>query len=148
MPDVIKSLPFEEMATKPPLTGRIRITDEMQQTLALLSGWDGASRRLLKVSQSGALYVCSPRVKGIINQQGDGDADDIQLPDIPTSEVLIRAKPTNAGRIWVNFSAAAADNVGYPLDSGEHVILSVNNLHSLYLHYTKNNDWAIVVYTK
>lgn len=148
MPDIIKSLPFEELATKPPLTGRVRISDDMQQTLTLLSGWDGASRRLLKVSQSGALYVCSPRVKGIINQQGDGDADDIQLPDIPTSEVLIRAKPTNTGRIWVNFSAAAAVDIGYPLDSGEHVILSVNNLHSLHLHYTKNDDWAIVIYTK
>lgn len=148
MPEILKSLPFDDLPTKPPLDPRPRVSDDMQQTIALLTGWDGATRRLVGVSPTGALHVTSSRVKGILNQQGDGDAYDCQLADIVTSEVLIRAKPTNSGRIWVNTYAAAAVDVGYPLDAGEWVVISVNNLHSLHLHFTKDDNWAIVVYTK
>ncbi|GAI67814.1 unnamed protein product [marine sediment metagenome] len=62
--------------------------------------------------------------------------------------MLIRAKPTNGGRIWVNVGAAAADNVGYLLDSGEPIVLSVNNLHSLQFFSDNDDDWVIIVYTK
>jgi len=148
MPEVLKSLPFDDLPTKPPLTGRLRISDDLQQTLALLSGWDGATRRLVGVSPSGVVYVASPRIKGIINKKGVGDAYDCQLDDISTTEVMIRAKPTNSGRIWVNVSAAAAVDTGYPLDSGEWVVFSINNLHNIHLHFTKGDDYAIVIYTK
>jgi len=61
---------------------------------------------------------------------------------------LIKAKPTNTGTIWINIGAAAADNVGYPLDAGQYIIFSVNNLHSIHYYFSKQDDWGIVVYTK
>ena len=148
MPDILRPLPFLDLETKPPLTGRVRITDEMQQTLALLSGWDGASRRLLNVSPSGVLHVCSSTIKGILNEQALAAVTDYQLPDIKTSEVLIRAKPTNSGRIWVNLDVDAGDNIGYPLDSGEWINFSVDNLHRIHWYSTVISEWMIVLYTK
>jgi len=99
-------------------------------------------------SPTGVLHVASAPVKGIINKQFPTGVDNYNPPDIKTSEVLIRAKPTNGGRIWVNVGAAAADNVGYLLDSGEPIVLSVNNLHSLQFFSDNDDDWVIIVYTK
>jgi len=148
MPEIIKSLTFEDLPTRPPLVGRPRISDDIQQTAALLCGWDGATRRLVRVSPTGALYTASHRVKGILNIQADGDADDYQGGDVSTTEVMIRAKTTNTGTVWVNVHSAGAVDTGYPLLSSEWVRWSINNLHSLHLHFTKGDDWVIVVYTK
>lgn len=148
MLEVLIPLTFDDLPTKPPFTGRPRVSEDLQQTIALLVGWDGATRRLVGVSPSGVVYVASPKVKGIINELSTGDGDTYQGADIPTSEVLIRAKPTNSGRIWVNTYAAAAVDTGYPLDSGEIVNFSINNLHSLHLYFTKDTDRAIIIYTK
>ena len=147
MPEVLIPLTFDDLPIKPPLVGRPRISEDMQQTVALLVGWDETTRRLIRVSPTGVLYVASPRVKGIINELSTGDGDTYQGGDIKTSEVMIRAKPTNSGRVWINVGAAANDNVGYPLDSGEWVSFSINNLHTLYLYFTKAADYAIIVYT-
>ncbi|GAH35528.1 unnamed protein product [marine sediment metagenome] len=148
MPDILIPLTFEDLPVKPPLAGRPRISDDIQQTAALLVGWDKTTRRLIFVNPSGVLHNASPPVKGIINQQADGDADTYNGGDISTSEVMIRAKPTNTGRIWVNVGDVAAVDTGYPLDTGEWVRFSINNLHSLHLYFTKDDDWAIILYTK
>ncbi|GAH49927.1 unnamed protein product, partial [marine sediment metagenome] len=140
-------LTFEDLPTKPPLVGRPRITDEIQQAIALLVGWDETTRRILRCSPSGILYIGSPRVKAIINFQADGDGDDYQGNDIKTSEVLIKAKTDNEGDIWVNVGVAAAVDTGYPLDAGEWVNFSINNLHTLHLHFTKDDDWVNIIYS-
>lgn len=147
MPEILKPLTFEDLPTKPPLVGRPRITEEIQQAISLLVGWDETTRRLLRCSPSGVLYYASPRVKGIINFQADGDSDDYQGSDIKTSEVLIKAKHDNEGDIWINVGAAAALDTGYPLDAGEWVSFSINNLHTLHLHLTKDDDWVSIIYT-
>jgi len=147
MAEILKNLTFEDLPTKPPLTGRPRISDDLQQTVALLVGWDGVTRRIIRCSPTGALYVTSPKVKGIINFQADGDSDDWQGDAIKTSEVLIKAKTGNTGNLWVNVGAAAAVNTGFQLLSGEYVNFSINNLHTLYLHFTKDDDWVNIIYT-
>lgn len=148
MREILKPLTFDDLPTKPPLTGRPKITEDIQQTAALLVGFDKVTRRLVFVNPQGVLHSISPPVDGIINKQFPSGTDNYQPVDIKTSEVLIRAKPTNTGRIWVNVGAAAADNTGYPLDSGEPVTLSVNNLRDLQFFSDTDDDWIIIVYTK
>ena len=148
MSEILIPLTFEDLPTKPPLVGRPRISEDLQQTVALLVGWDGATRRLVGVSPSGVLYVTSPRVKGIANVLADQASYTWQGGDIPISEVLVRSHPDNSGRVWVNVGAAAAANTGYPLDSGEWVNFAINNLHTLHLFIASDTEKAIVIYTK
>lgn len=148
MPEVEIPLTFDDLPVKPPLTARPRISEDLQQTVALLVGWDKSTRRLVSVSPTGVLHVASAPVKGIVNLLSVGDGTTQQGDDIKTSEVLIRAKPTNTGRVWINVGKAAAVDVGYPLDSGEPVIFSVNNLHSLHFYFTKAADKCSIVYTR
>ncbi|GAI75627.1 unnamed protein product [marine sediment metagenome] len=148
MPEIINPLTFDDLPVKPPLVGRPLISEDLQQTVALLVGWDKATRRLVSVSPSGVLHIAQSPVKGIINALAASNGFTGQGDNISTSEVLIKAKPTNTGTIWINISAAAANNVGYPLDAGEYVVFSVNNLHSVNYYFTTKDDWGIVVYTK
>lgn len=148
MPEILIPLTFDDLPVKPSLVGRPRISEDLQQTVALLVGWDKSTRRLVSVSPTGVLHVASAPVKGIINKQFPSGTDNYNPADIKTSEVLIRAKPTNSGRIWVNIGAVAAADTGYPLDFGELIVLSVNNLHSLQFFSDTDDDWVIIVYTK
>ena len=148
MLEILKTLTFDDLPTKPPITGRPKVSEDIQQTIALLSAWDGATRRLVRVSPSGVIRTGSARVKGLYNIVADQDAYTISCPDCPTSEVMIRAFPDNTGRVFVNIGAAAALNVGYPLFTGEWVNLSVNNINSLQLYIEKNTDKVAVIYTE
>jgi len=148
MPEIIKPLTFDDLPIKPPLIGRPKISDDLQQTAALLVGWDKATRRLVSVSPTGVLHIAQSPVKGIINAQAAADGITGQGDDISTSEVMVKAKPSNVGTFWINIGAAAGDNVGFPLDAGEHFVFSVNNLHSVHYYFSTKDDWGIVVYTK
>jgi hypothetical protein len=120
----------------------------MQQTIALLSGWDGMTRRLVKMSPSGAVYTCSPPVKGITNLLADQDLYNWQGTNIETSEVIVKADSGNSGNVWVNIDAAGVADTGFPLDAGEWVKLSINNLQSLHVHIVTDTEKAVVVYTR
>jgi len=148
MPEILKSLTFDDLPTKPPLVGRPRISDDLQQSVALLVGWDGATRRLVSVSPSGILHIASSPIKAILNVLANQDAYTYQGGDILTSEVLIKANPDNVGRIWVNAGIAAAVDTGHPLDGGEWVCFSVNNLRSLHLFIALDTEKASIIYTK
>ncbi len=148
MGEILIPFTFEDMPVRPPLTGRPRISDDLQQTLACLVGWDKTTRRLVFVNPQGVLHSTSPPVKGIINQQSTGIGSVKQFTDITTTEVMLRAKPSNGGRIWVNVGIAAADNTGYPLDGGEWVNFSINNLINLHLYFAQADDYAIIIYTR
>jgi len=146
--EILKSLTFDDLPTKPEISGRPKLSEDLQQTLALLSGWDGATRRLVGVSSTGVLYTASSRVKGIINIGGGGAGYNWQGSDIQTSEVLVKANPNNTGEVWVNVSAVSGVDTGYPLDAGDYVVFSINNLHSLHVHIVTAAEKAIVIYTK
>ena len=148
MREILKPLTFDDLLTKPPLAGRPRMSEELQQTVALLVGWDNTTRRLVRVSPTGVLYVTSPRVKGITNVLANQASYTWQGEDIPISEVLVRSHPDNSGRVWINVGAAAAVDTGYPLDAGEWVNFAINNLHTLHLFIALNTEKAIIIYTK
>lgn len=148
MAEILIPLTFEDLPVKPPITGRPRISEDIQQTAALLVGWDKSTRRLVAVNPQGILHTAQAMAKGTIRFQATGDFDTWQGSDIKTSEVLIKAKEDNVGIINLNIGAAAELAVGYPLDSGEWVTISVNNLNSIHLHFRKDNDWVYMFYTK
>lgn len=148
MPEIIKPLTFDDLPVRPPFVGRPKISDDIQQTAALLVGWDKVTRRLVSVSPTGVLHVAQPVVKGITNLLSNDYSYNWNGGDISTSEVMIKANPDNVSRIWVNVGVAAAPNIGHPLDAGESVVLSINNLHSLHVHIVNTGERASVVYTK
>jgi len=148
MLEIIKTLTFDDLPTRPPITGRPKLSDDIQQTIALLSGWDGATRRLLRVSPTGALRVCSAKAKGVYNITAGSDDLKVSCIDCPVSEIMIRAFPDNIGKVFVNVNAEADENVGYPIFTGEWVSISVNNLSSLQLWFEKQDDKIAGIYTE
>lgn len=148
MPEIIKSLTFKDLPTRPPLAGRPKISDDIQQTAALLVGWDGSTRRLIRVSPSGVLYVAEPIVLPIINKQATADGYTYVGDNLDITEVLVKAKPSNVGRIWANVYTTGAVDTGYPLDCGDWVKFSMRNLNNLHLYFTKDDDWVIIVSSK
>jgi len=148
MLEILKTLTFDDLPTRPPVTGRPNLSEDLQQTVALLVGWDGATRRLIRVSPTGVIRMGSARAMGVYNIVSDTDGFTLQCSDCPVSEVMIRAFPDNTGRVFVNIGAVAALNVGYPLFTGEWVNLSVNNLNSLQLYIEKDTDKVAAIYTE
>jgi len=148
MPEILIPLTFEDLPVRPPLVGRPKISEDIQQTAALLVGWDKTTRRLVRVTPSGVLYVAQARVKKVINKQSTGAGSSWSGDNIPTSEVLLKSKTGNSALIWVNFSVAAGVNVGYPLDSGEKITVSINNLNNLHLYFNAADDWAVIIYSR
>ncbi|GAI67386.1 unnamed protein product, partial [marine sediment metagenome] len=47
MLEIIKPLTFDDLPVRPPFVGRPRISEDLQQTVALLVGWDKSTRRLV-----------------------------------------------------------------------------------------------------
>ncbi len=148
MTEILKALTFDDLPMKPPLVGRPRISEDIQQTAALLVGWDGRTRRLVAVSPTGVIRVGSGQAAGVLDIEASGAGDTITPADTPTSEIMLRAYPTNIGSVFVNIGKAAAENTGYPLLAGEWISISVNNLNSLQLWIEKNLDQVAVIYTR
>ncbi len=139
-PFPIKGLPF-----KPELTGRPKVDEKLIMTLATLMGWDGESRRLLTCALRGSLHSVSPPVSSITNHVSSQPVEDITFGDIPVTEVMIRACPTNVGDVWVNVGAAAGVDTGWQLDAGDHLKISLNNLSELNLHVITFADMVTIV---
>ncbi len=146
--EIQKPFTFDDLPTKPPITGRPKVSDDLQQTIALLSSWDGVTRRLVRCSPTGVLRIGSARAIGVLNVVADQDAYTLTCPDLAVSEAMIRAFPDTTGRVFVNVGTAAALNTGYPLFTGEWVNLSVNNLNSLQLYIEKDTDKVAMIYTE
>jgi len=139
---------IEDFPTVPPLKSNPDVTDDIQQTLATLVGFDGTARRLMRVTPTGMLQTVNPLAKKFINI-GDQAANYLyDGADIKCSEVVVRASPDNAGRVWVNIYAAAAADIGWPLDANEHIVLTLTNLSYLHLKIIALNEKVIIYYTQ
>lgn len=148
MLEILKSFPFVGLPTKPEIVGRPKLSEDLQQTLASLVGWDGATRRFIRCSPTGVIRTGSAKALGLYNVVANKDDYTTICRDCPASEVMIRAFPDNIGRVFVNFEAPAAINVGYPLFTGEWVTLSVNNLNILQIYIEKDTDKVAAIYTE
>jgi len=141
-PFSIKGIPL-----KPELKGSQKVDETIIQTLAALMAFDGEARRLLTCALGGSLHTISPTAKAITNTTGSGANDDITFDDTPTSEVMIMANAANSGDVWINIGAAAAVDTGWPLDAGEFVIISLNNLQDLQMRIVTDGDKIIILRT-
>lgn len=147
MSEIQIPFPLKGIPLKPEMTGRVKIDETMIQTLAALCGWDGEARRLLTCALNGALHTASPPVCCIVNKESTGATEDITFGDIPTTEVMVMAHPTNGGDVWVNIGVAAGVDVGWYLDAGDYVQFSINNMSELRLHIVTSGDKVAILRT-
>ena len=145
--EIRRPFPLKGMELKPEPSGVFKLEQNILQTLSALLAWDGEARRLLACSLSGSLNTISPQVKGIKNEASTGGNEVISFSDEPTSEVIVLANPSNGGDIWVDIDATPAVDGGYPLDAGDWLRLSINNLLSLKLFVVTSGDKAIIIHT-
>jgi hypothetical protein len=148
MVEILIPFKIEGLLLKPEMAGRFRISEEIQQTLASLIGYDGVSRRLLKCSQGGILQVASPRIKDIFHVTAVGDNYTYQSGDIPATEVMIMGHPDNDNLVWVKNDEVATTNNGWPLAKKEVLAVSVENLNNLHLLIASDGEKAIIAYTR
>ena len=139
---------FEDIPTKPEMSPQPSISDDIQQTLATLVCYDGETRRLVRGTKQGKLQVVNPLAALFVNIPATAGNFLWQGDTIPCSEVVVRAHPDNADRVWVNIFAAAAADTGWPLDKNEYVTLTVNNLEHIHLKIIANNEKVILLYTQ
>ena len=136
------------MLLRPEMAGRIRLSDDMQQSLASLVGYDGVSRRLLRCSTGGILRTSSPRIKDIIHITAVGASDVWVGTDVKATDVLIMGHPDNSSLVWVKNDEVATTNNGWPLASGDIMSLTVDNLNNLHLLIVGDGEIAIVAYSR
>jgi hypothetical protein len=137
-----------ELDLRPEQAGAIQLSDDMQQTLALVAGYWKNRRVLLKALPSGILTVASPQVENIFHVTAtDGDFA-YQGSNIECAEVMIMGHPDNTGLIWVKNGEAATANNGWPLAKKEIIALTIGNLNNLHLLIITTAEKAIILYTK
>lgn len=126
----IKGIPL-----KPELKGRQQVDEKIIQTLSALMGFDGEARRLLTCSKEGSLNSVSPPVAAMENILSVGVGETLTFGDIPTTEVLIRARVFNSDGIWVNIGSPASSGVSWIIMPGEWLKISINNMNQLHFYF-------------
>lgn len=148
MRSITKSMEIPELSLKPPITGSLQLSDDIQQTLALLTAYADGKRRILKSSASGVLSVASPRIADIVHYTGVGASDDQTGKDVPCSECLVMAHPDNTGLIWVRGDKAALATNAWPLSAKESIGFTIDNLKQLNMLIVVAGEKVIVAYSR
>ena len=125
------SLKCEELNLQPEREGGIELSEDMQQVLSLLTGFSKNTRIVIQASPVGSLRTTSPRIQDIKHIEGSGSNDEVQGSDMPCSEVMCMADPTNTGIIWVRTLSTATTMNAWPLAVGEVINLSMDNYRDL-----------------
>lgn len=148
MPEIHKPMSIPELSLKPPIDGKVRLSDDMQQTLALLTGYCDSVRKILKASQSGVLNVASAQIKEIAHFTGVGANDTQKGFNAPCTECLIMGHPDNTGLVWVRPYKGAATSNAWPLAANDVVCFSIDNVNDLNMLIVVDGEKLIVAYTR
>lgn len=148
MANIKRSMRIPELNLQPEIKGEIRLSEDMQQTLALLTGYGDNKRVILKATENGMLNTVSPQLKEVVVVTADQDDYDWQGGDISCSQVVIMADLDNAHRIWTRPNSAASAANGWPLDATEMFGFTISNLNQLHINIEKDTQKAIVAYTR
>jgi len=148
MPDIIIPFRLEGLPVKPELAGRIRLSDDMQQTLASLVGFDDIARRLLRCSKGGILHTTTPRLDNIVHVTTAAGTGLWQGSDKKITEVMIMAHPDNNGLLWIKNDEAATANNGWPLAANAILNVTLYNLNNLHILSVTPEEKAIIAYTR
>jgi len=148
MHDIHKSMNIPELNLKPPIEGTIKLTTDMQQTLALLTAYGNSTRKVLKASESGVLYTASSRIRDIVHIAGAGAGSEKTGDNVPCTECLVMGHPDNTGRVWVRPDKTASQTNAWPLDAGEVVGFTLNNLNQLNMLIVEAGEKVIIAYSR
>jgi len=143
-----KAMQVVGLSLDPPIDEGIRLSKDMQQTLALLCAYGIDKRIVLRASESGVLNVTSARIKDIVYYTGVGASDTQTGDDVPCTECLVMAHPDNTGKVWVRPGGTAATNNSWPLAAGEVVNFTLDNLKQLSMLMVTEGDIVIVAYSR
>lgn len=148
MPRIHKPLPFPKLESRPEMSALPNVSDDIQQTLSLLSGYDGSERELLRCSPGGILYFNSPRAADIIKVTATAINYDWVGDSIITNEVVIRADSGNAGVVYVMIDKPYAAGSAWPLAANESLQLSLDNLNNLNIRIVADTEIVYILYTR
>lgn len=143
-----KAMKIIGLSLDPPIEKGVNLSEDMQQTLALLCAYGIDERKLLRASESGILNVTSARIKDIVHYTGVGANDTQTGDDVGCTECLIMGHPDNAGTVWVRPRVAATVNNALPLAAGEVVNFTLDNLKQLNMLMVVDGDKIIVAYSR
>jgi len=152
MPDINKPMAVPELNLHPPITGKVRLSQDMQQTLALLCGMGISKRIVLRASESGVLLVGEPVIKDIVILTGAIPAEEslsiAQGSDVPCSMAMVMAHPDNTDTCWVRPYNLPDDTHKWPMDAKEAIIFSVDNLNRLHFLFDTDEEQVIIAYMR
>jgi len=148
MPKIGKPMQIPDLHLQPPIEGAVRLSEDMQQTLAQLAGYDVNTRKLLRCSASGILSIASPRLIDIKHYTRTAIDNPTEGDDLHCTEVLLLAHPDNVGRVWVRSGGTAGTTNSWPLAAGAVMGFSVDNLIQLKMHFPVQDEILIVAYTR
>ena len=143
-----KPMGVDNLGLEPPISGKLRLSEDMQQTLALLTGYGDNERKVLRASESGVLNTASARIADIVHYTGVGANDEQTGGDVPCTEVLVMAHPDNTGLVWVRPDVTASTANAWPLADGEVVSFTLDNLKQLNMLIVAAGEKVIVAYSR
>ena len=147
MDTIQKPMQSSELGYQQAIARLTRVSDEMTQSLASIMGYSVNQRVLLKASASGVLYTVTPRVSDIIQWSAVGDNEAHQGQDLACSAVLLRCALANIDNVYVSIRKTTTTINSLPLQKGEWVIFSVDNLNELHCLIAKTGDIFVVMYS-
>lgn len=148
MGEIHKPLGVPELELQPPITGRVRLSEDMQQTLALLCAMGNSKRILLRASESGGLLIDDPVIKDIIIEESAAGTGLGQGSDIVCSQVMVMAHPDNTNISWVRPYKAVDGIHGWPLDSYDVIKFTVNNVNQIHFLCLTAGGKLIIAYAR
>ncbi len=86
-----------------------------------------------------------PEAAAFVNTTGSGANDDITYASLATTEIMVMADYGNAGDLWVNLDAAGAVDIGWRLDSGDWIKISLSNMDRLNVRIIADGDKIIIL---
>ena len=147
MPTTQLPMGSERLGIRPPLPSQIPVAEQLVQTLAQLLGYHNGERVVLKASPSGILYNASPALTDVFHWTAAAPNEAKHGLNIVATEVLCIAHPDNTGKVWVRTKKAATVDNAIPLDAGDMIGFSVENLQDLHALMVVNGEKLIVGYS-
>lgn len=152
MPDINKPMDIPELNLQPPITGKVKLSPDMQQTLALLCAMGNSERIMLRASVEGVLLTGEPVINDVVVLTGAVVAPETdslaQGDNIPCSQAMIMAHPENTDTVWVRPYAKPEDTHKWPLESGDVVKFAVDNLNRLHFLFDTDAERVTIAYTR
>lgn len=148
MPEINKPMDIPELNLQPPITGKVKLSEDMQQTLALLCALGDSQRVPLMASAKGVLNTTSSQIKDIVVFTATSQTKEFQGDNIPCTEIVAIAGLSNGDRAWVRPYKIASSANGWPLDKGEVFGFAINNLNQLHVTIQTADDIVVVAYTR